>query len=198
VCYLYSQTARKVPDVYEESRKGAEKKIKEKKIALDAFEIAELTGEEEIDLTIDEFEEEDEEVPLKFEKRKAGKEELGVAEEFADVECPFCGEIFDDLRAHLPTCEFAPEDASIEDIIPSKGRKKKKKSVPTSEEDTKGKQKCPYCGKEFSRLGRHLSSCSKRPKGADEEGNEEEEDEEDEDLDEDDEEEEEDYDDDSD
>jgi len=190
VCELYSQTNRKIPDVYEESRKEAEKKIKEKKIELEAFEIAELTGEEEIDLTIDEFEEEDEEVPLKFEKRKVGKEELGDAEEFADVECPFCGEIFDDLRTHLASCEFAPDDASLEDVLPARGRKKKKKPGTPAVKDVKGKQKCPYCGKEFSRLGRHISSCSKRPKGEQGE-DEEEEDEEDEEFDEEDEDEEE-------
>lgn len=197
VCSDYTQTNRKIPDVYEESRKEAEKKIKEKKLELEAFELAELAGEEEIDLTIDEFEEEeDEEVPLKFEKRKAGKEEMGAAEDFSDVECPFCGEISDDLRTHIQTCEFAPDDVSIEDILPSKGRKKKK-SATTSSAKGKGKQKCPYCGKEFSRLGRHLSSCSKRPKDEDADDDEEEEEDEDGD-DDDDEEEEEDEDDDDD
>jgi hypothetical protein len=185
VCDLYVQTNKKIPDVYEESRREAEKKIKEKKIELEEFEIAELAGEDEIDLTIDEFEEEDEEVPLKFEKRKAGKEEMGAAEDFTGVECPFCGEIFDDLRTHIQTCEFAPDDASIEDILPSKGKKKKKKATNTSSDKDKGQQRCPYCGKEFSRLGRHLTSCPKRPKG---EEDEEEEDEEDEDIDDEDEE----------
>ena len=169
VCILYVQTNHKITDIYEQSRKEAEKKIKEKKIELEAFEIAELTGDDEIDLTIDEFEEEDEEVPLKFEKRKAGKEEMGAAEDFADLECPFCGEIFDDLRTHIQSCEFAPDDVSIEDIIPARGRKKKKKSSSPESNKEKGQKKCPYCGKEFSRLGRHLSSCPKRPKDEDEE-----------------------------
>jgi hypothetical protein len=172
VCWLYSQTNKKIPEVYEESRKIAEKKIKEKKIELEGFELAEIKGEEEIDLTIDEFEEEDEEVPLKYEKRKAGKEELGDTEEFGEIECPFCGELFENLAAHIQTCEFAPEDASIEDIVPSKGRKKKKKKTSTAsdsdQKDSKGKQKCPYCGKEFTRLGRHISACPKRPKGSEE------------------------------
>ena len=182
VCSLYVQTNQKVSDVYEESRRGAEKKIKEKKIELEAFEIAELKGENDIDLTSDEFEEEEEEeVPLKFEKRKLAKDELEDSEEFTEVECPFCGELFDDLRSHLQICEFAPDDASIEDVMPK--RKKKKKSPATSKKDSKGAQVCPYCGKEFVRLGRHLSSCPKKPK--DEEDEDEEEDEEDEDEDED-------------
>ncbi len=167
VCTLYVQTGQKVSEVYEESRKGAEKKIKEKKIELEAFELAELKGDNDLDLTIDEFEEEEEEeIPLKFEKRKLVKDEVEDAEEFTEVECPFCGELFDDLRAHLPNCEFAPEDASIDDIMPS--RKKKKKAKPASEKDTKEKQVCPYCGKEFVRLGRHLTSCPKKPEDVDE------------------------------
>jgi hypothetical protein len=167
VCTLYIQDTQKVSDVYEESRKGAEKKIKEKKIELEAFELAELKVENDLDLTIDEFEEEeDEEGPLKFEKRKLVKDELEDAEEFENIECPFCGELFDDLRAHLPNCEFAPEDASIDDIMPSRKRKKKKKTTTKSASDTKEKQVCPYCGKEFVRLGRHLTSCPKKPKDA--------------------------------
>lgn len=165
VCSLYSQTTRKISDVYDESRKIAEKKIKEEKIKLEGFEITEITGDDELDLTIDEFEEEDEEVPLKFEKRKAGKGELEDSEEFAQIECPFCGELFDDLASHLQECEFAPEDASIKDIMPAK-KKKKKKTPAGGKPDTKAKQPCPYCGKEFVRLGRHLNSCPKRPKEA--------------------------------
>ncbi|MFX0011945.1 MAG: hypothetical protein ACFE9R_16635, partial [Candidatus Hermodarchaeota archaeon] len=88
-----------------------------------------------------------------------------------------------------------PDDVSIEDILPAKGRTKKKSGT-TSSAKGKGKQKCPYCGKEFSRLGRHLSSCPKRPKGEDAEEEEEEEEEEDEDYDEDEEDEEEEDDDD--
>ena len=111
--------------MYEESKNNAEKKIKEKQIKLEEYELAALTGDNEIDLSIDEFEEEDEEVPLKFEKRKAGKADLEDSEEFANVECPFCGEMFDDLPAHIQNCEFAPDDVSISDIMPAKKKKKK-------------------------------------------------------------------------
>ena len=55
--------------MYEESKKIAEKKIKEKQIKLEEFELATIKGEDEVDLTIDEFDEEDEEIPLRFEKR---------------------------------------------------------------------------------------------------------------------------------
>ncbi|MFX1357313.1 MAG: hypothetical protein ACFFA8_08490 [Promethearchaeota archaeon] len=166
VCYLYSQVNRNIPEIYEESRKLAEKKIKEKKLELEEFELEEIKGEDEIDLTIDEFEEEDEEVPTKFEKRKAGKEDM-EGEDFAEVECPFCGELFDDLLTHIKTCEFAPDDASIEDVLPKKSKKKKKRTTTTEKSkaktEGKGKQKCPYCGKEFQRLGRHITTCPKRP-----------------------------------
>jgi hypothetical protein len=161
VCSLYVQTDQRVSDVYEKSRKGAEKKIKEKKIELEAFELAELAVESELDLTIDEFEEEDEDSSRKFEKRKAGKDQIDNSDEFS-LECPFCAELVGDIRSHLAECEFAPEDASIADIMPSK--KKKKKSTATSGKGTKKKQACPYCKKEFVRLGRHLTSCPQRPK----------------------------------
>ena len=161
VCSLYVQTNQRTSDVYEESRKGAEKKIKEKKIELEAFELAELAVESELDLTIDEFEEEDEVTSRKFEKRKAGKDQIDNSDEFS-LECPFCAELVGDIRSHLAECEFAPEDASIADIMPS--RKKKKKSTATSGKGTKAKQACPYCKKEFVRLGRHLTSCPQRPK----------------------------------
>ncbi|MFX1499689.1 MAG: hypothetical protein ACFFDH_01845 [Promethearchaeota archaeon] len=169
VCTIYDpvKTNRRFSELYEESKKIAEKKIKEKAIKLEEFEIAEITSDEEIDLTIDEFDEEEEIAPLKFEKRKAGKADLEDSEEFQEVECPFCGELYDDLASHIQNCEFAPDDASIEDIMPSKAKKKKKKRVSgTPEEEEKRtaeKQKCPYCGKEFLRLGRHLNSCSKKP-----------------------------------
>ncbi|MFW9894980.1 MAG: hypothetical protein ACFFD7_04170 [Candidatus Thorarchaeota archaeon] len=117
-------------------------------------------------MSIDEFEELDEETPMKFEKRKAGKADLEDSEEFPEVECPFCGEIYSDLASHIPDCELAPDDASIEDILPDK-KKKKKRSTKASGSSNKGtteKQVCPYCGKEFQRLGRHLNSCSKKPK----------------------------------
>lgn len=169
VCTLYVQATQKVSDVYEESRKGAEKKIKEKKIELKAFELAELKGDNDLDLTIDEFEEEEEEeIPLKFEKRKLVKDEIEDEGEFTSLECPFCGELSDDLRTHLQTCEFAPEDASIDDMMPRRKKKKKATAKPASGKDAKEKQACPYCGKEFIRLGRHLTSCSKRPENAEE------------------------------
>ena len=169
VCSFYVQTSQKVSEVYEESRKGAEKKIKEKKIELEAFELAQLKVDNDLDLTIDEFEEEDIEVPLKFEKRKVGKDDLEDSDEFTEVECPFCGELSGDLRSHLPNCEFAPDDVNIADIMPTKKRKKKPKATATVGKQTKEKQACPYCGKEFVRLGRHLASCPKKPKDAEEE-----------------------------
>jgi len=170
VCELYQQVNRNIPEVYDESRKLAEKKIKERKILLEEFELEEIKADDEIDLTIDEFDEEDEEISLKFEKRKAGKADLEDSEEFGELECPFCGDLFDDLASHLPTCELAPDDASIDDVLPKRTKKKRKKTptTATSGASTKGedkkKQVCPYCGKEFQRLGRHLSSCPKRPK----------------------------------
>ena len=169
VCAIYDpvKTNRRFSEVYEESKKVAEKKIKEKAIELEDFEISEITSDEEIDLTLDEFEEEEETVPLKFEKRKAGKADLKDSEEFQEVECPFCGELYDDLATHITQCEMAPDDASIEDILPTRVKKKKKKKVSATpsagSKSTAEKQKCPYCGKEFIRLGRHLSSCPKKP-----------------------------------
>lgn len=173
VCNLYSQTNKKISEIYDESRKVAEKKIKDKKIELEEFEIAKIKTDEDIDLTIDEFEEEDEEIPLKFEKRKAGKGDIKDSEEFGEIECPFCGEVFEDLASHIQSCELAPEDASIEDVLPARAKKKKKKKPTTKagsgETAPKEKQKCPYCGKEFIRLGRHLTSCPNRPEDADKE-----------------------------
>lgn len=167
-----------ISDIYEESKKIAEKKIKEE---LKEYEIEEIEKDEDLDLSIDEFEEEEEEIPLKFEKRKAGKDALEGGEDFTNVECPFCGELFDDLESHIQNCEFAPDDASIEDVIPSKPKKKKKRKVTTAEkkkeqtnelgtqDDSQEKKTCPYCGKEFLRLGRHLNSCKKKPKDTKEE-----------------------------
>ncbi len=181
VCTIYDpvKSNQRFSDVYEESKKLAEKRIKEKEIKLEEFELGEIISDEEIDLSIDEFEEEDEEAPLKFEKRKAGKTELEESEEFGEVECPFCGELFADLASHIKSCEFAPDDASLEDIMPSKPKKKRKKaSGKTEGRESKSseKQKCPYCGKEFLRLGRHLNSCPKKPADADDEEDEEDED----------------------
>ncbi len=123
VCTLYdpAKNTRRFSDMFEESKKIAEDKLKE-------FEIISLSLDDEIDISINEFEEEDGDTPLKFEKRKAGKANLDDIDEISgNVECPFCGELFDDLRSHIGNCEFAPEDASIEDILPSKKKKKKKR-----------------------------------------------------------------------
>ena len=102
--------------------------------------------------------------PSKFEKRKAGKADSDT-EDFQGIECPFCGDIYDDLASHLRDCDLAPDDASIEDILPKKKKKKKKPGgkAGTSGKSTKEKQICPHCGKGFLRLGRHLNSCPKRP-----------------------------------
>lgn len=175
VCTIYdpAKSNKRFADIFEESKSIAEQKIKEKQIELEEFELAAIKSDDELDLTIDEFEEEDEEVPQKFEKRKAGKADLD-SEEFAEVECPFCGELFDDLRAHVQNCEFAPDDVSLDDLMPSKKKKKKKPGSPTESKGKKTaqKQKCPYCGKEFIRLGRHLNSCPKKPADTDDkEGN---------------------------
>ncbi|MHA1670992.1 MAG: hypothetical protein ACTSV5_10530 [Promethearchaeota archaeon] len=170
VCNLYSQVSKKFSDVYEESKKIAEQKIKEKQIELDEFELKEISSENELDLSIDEFEEDEEEVPLRFEKRKASKDDLDT-EDFGEMECPFCAEIFEDVHSHMESCEFAPDDASIDDFLPSIKKKKKTRgsSTNTTKSSTpKEKQTCPYCGKQFQRLGRHLTSCPKRPKDDDE------------------------------
>ena len=56
--------------------------------------------------------------------------------------------------------------------MPTKPKKKKKKAGEkpgTGGKSAAEKQKCPYCGKEFTRLGRHLNSCPKKPADADEE-----------------------------
>ncbi len=170
VCTKYdpAKNNRRFSELYEESKKIAEKKIKEKAIKLEEFEVAEITSDDEIDLTIDEFEEEEEVAPLKFEKRKAGKADLEDTESFQGVECPFCGELYDNLAQHITQCELAPDDVSIEDIMPSKKKKKKVTGKqPAGKKGTTEKQKCPYCGKEFVRLGRHLNSCPKKPPEAD-------------------------------
>lgn len=174
VCKLYNpQTSGiAISDVYDQSKKILEQAIKDKKLEL---KLEDIEKDEIVDLSVDEFEEE-EAIPLKFEKRKAGKGALDDGEDFAGVECPFCGEIFDDLPSHIQNCEFAPDDASLDDIMPSKSRKKKKKKTPgkksaqvTETGKSPGKKSCPYCGKEFVRLGRHLKACPKRPDNADEE-----------------------------
>lgn len=169
VCSLYDpvKNNNRFSDVYEESKKAAEKKIREREIELEEFELAAIKSDDDIDLSIDEFEEEDEKVPLKFEKRKAGITGLEDAEEIGEVECPFCGELFSDLRTHIQDCDFAPDDVTIEDVMPSKTKRKRKtprkKSQAGKDKTPIEKQKCPYCGKEFIRLGRHTKSCPKRP-----------------------------------
>jgi hypothetical protein len=180
VCNLYNPlTNITIPEVYAESKKMVEKRIREEKLELEQVQIEDVELEEAVDLSIDEFEEEEAEAPLKFEKRKvskAGAEES--EEEFTGVECPFCGEMFDDLASHIQGCEFAPEDVDLEDYLPAKAKKKRGrkagKKAGKEEEEGKGKKKCPYCGKEFIRLGRHLKACSKRPAGAKDEEEEEE------------------------
>jgi len=181
VCYLYTpQSNVAISDVFAESKKIAEKKIKEKELELEEITLEEVELEEDVDLSIDEFEEEEEEIQEKFEKRKAGKLEAEKGEkEFAEVECPFCGEMFDDLRSHLQECEFAPEDIDIRDYLPSKPKKKRKKKKGTAKassskekanaSSSKEKTACPYCQKEYIRLGRHIKACPKRPDDADEE-----------------------------
>lgn len=172
VCALYVQVKsnRTIDDVFIDSKKAAEKKIKEK---AERIELDDMKLEDSLDLSIDEFEEDDDSLPNKFEKRKAGKGEVDDSDdEFQNI-CPFCDEIFDDLASHIRDCEFAPEDASIEDVLP-RGRKKKRRKKPTTSATraksggagSKEKQKCPYCGKEFLRLGRHLNSCKKKPADA--------------------------------
>ena len=179
VCNLYSPQSSSITisEVYEKSKNIAEKKIKEKKLEL---KIDVVEKDDTIDLSINEFEEDEEEIPLKFEKRKATKASLEDEEDFTGVECPFCGEVYDDLPSHIRNCEFAPDDANISDIMPSKSKKKRKKrttktatpkATPSGEKGEKKSQEkkiCPYCGKEFLRLGRHLKACSKRPDNADE------------------------------
>jgi len=159
VCTLYdpAKNTRKFSDLYEESKKIAEDKLKE-------FEITSLSLDDEIDLSINEFEEDDGDTPLKFEKRKAGKTDLEEDDEITGVECPFCGLLIDDVRSHIKDCEFAPDDASIEDILPSKKKKKKTtQKSGTSGKKASEKKKCPYCGREFQRLGRHINACPKKP-----------------------------------
>ena len=169
VCTLYdpAKNTRRFSDMFEESKKIAEDKLKE-------FEIISLSLDDEIDISINEFEEEDGDTPLKFEKRKAGKANLDDIDEISgNVECPFCGELFDDLKSHIANCEFAPEDASIEDILPNKKKKKKKTTQKsgTSKKKATEKQICPYCKKEYLRLGRHINSCPKKPADDDDTGN---------------------------
>lgn len=180
VCLLYNPRSNvSISEIYAESKKIAEKQIKEKKLEFAKSEIEYIELEEDVDLSIEEFEEE-EEIQLKFEKRKAGKADVEDSDDkFAEVECPFCGELFNDLASHIRECELAPEDVNIAEYLPSKPKKRKKKKVSAkttakdskqpSKTESKDKKSCPYCAKEFIRLGRHIKSCSKRPDDANEE-----------------------------
>jgi uncharacterized Zn-finger protein len=159
---------RTIADIFTESKKTAEEKIREKE---EAFAIGDLDLGDDIELTIDEFQEEDDSFPLKFEKRKVGKGEIEDSDDFGEMICPFCDEIFDDANAHITNCELAPEDAKVEDILPERVTKKKRKrrtgstsaKASTGPKAPQEKKKCPYCGKDFIRLGRHLNSCKKKP-----------------------------------
>ncbi len=164
VCSLYSKTNTKITEVYQESKAEADKLIEEEEV--EEIEIEELEEEEEIDLSVEEFEEE-EIIIERYEQKRAGKA-IEEAEEFAEMECPFCGELFDNLATHIRECEFAPDDVDIEDYLPSRKPKKEKKEEKAIEKD-EDKLKCPYCGKTYARLGRHLPYCEERPDDADEE-----------------------------
>ncbi|TXT65090.1 MAG: conserved exported protein of unknown function [Promethearchaeota archaeon] len=166
VCYLYSKTSTKTADVYQESKLEADKLLEQEE--MEEIEIEELEEEEEIDLSVDEFDEE-EIILERYEQKRAGKS-IEESEEFAEMECPFCGELFDNLAVHIRDCDFAPEDVDVEDYLPARKVKKAGKE----EEDTETKKDtdklpCPYCGKKYSRLGRHLPYCDDRPEDADEE-----------------------------
>ena len=167
VCELYEQTSTKITEVYQSSKSKAEKIIKEK--AAEDLEVAEIKIDEDIDLSVEEFEEE-EEINEKFEKREPGKK-IEEAEEFTEAECPFCGELFENLAGHIMNCEFAPEDVDIKEYLPSRSKRKKKKKEPTEDKEKKEQNKkiCPYCKNGYARLGRHLPHCEKRPEDADEE-----------------------------
>ena len=168
VCSLYDQTSKKISELYEESRDEAEKKMEEEETELEGLPIGELE-EEEIDLSTDEFGESDEDLPEKYQKVETAKTDL-ESEVLGELECPFCGELFDNLANHIPTCEFAPEDVDPEDYIPSRkqvSRKKKKKKKSSSDKE---KEACPHCGKKYVRLARHLPYCDKNPESENYEG----------------------------
>ncbi|MGV9172659.1 MAG: hypothetical protein ACOC44_06970 [Promethearchaeia archaeon] len=166
VCSLYDQTSKKISEVYDESKSEAEKKMEEEETELEVP-ISELE-EEEIDLSTAEFEESNEDFPEKFQKVETAKTDL-ESEVLGELECPFCGELFDNLAEHIPTCEFAPEDADPEDYIPSRKKtiRKKKKKKSSSGKET---EKCPHCGKEYVRLARHLPYCDQNPESDNYEG----------------------------
>jgi predicted RNA-binding Zn-ribbon protein involved in translation (DUF1610 family) len=164
VCEYYSKSDRKTTEVYEKSKDKADKLIEEEEIGEVSLEAEEG---EEIDLSVDEFEEE-EITAERYEKKRTGTT-IEEAEEFAEMECPFCGEIFDNLAVHIRECEFAPEDVDVEDYLPTRTPKKVKKEKKEEESESKDKIPCPYCGKNYIRLGRHLPYCDDRPDDADEE-----------------------------
>ena len=45
-----------------------------------------------------------------------------------NLECPFCGELYDDLLSHIRNCELAPDNFSLEDLMPAMPKKKSKES----------------------------------------------------------------------
>ncbi|MBY9006840.1 MAG: hypothetical protein KGD63_08785 [Candidatus Lokiarchaeota archaeon] len=169
VCDLYDQSSIKIAEVYQTSKSKAEKIIKEK-AAAEGLKITDINIDDDIDLSVEEFEEEEEEVGEKFKKKEPGKK-IEDAEEFTEAECPFCGDLFENLGTHIVNCELAPDDVDLKSYLPSKSkRKKKKKEIPEStEKKEQNKKICPYCKKGYARLGRHLPHCVKRPDDVDEE-----------------------------
>ncbi|MFO8017945.1 MAG: hypothetical protein R6U96_04875 [Promethearchaeia archaeon] len=166
VCSLYEQTSKKISEVYDESKSKAERKMEEEDTKLEVP-ITEIE-EEEIDLSTDEFSESNEDYPEKYQKIETVKTDL-ESEVLGELECPFCGDLFDNLADHIQTCEFAPDDVDPEDYIPTrkKATQKKKKKKSSSDKD---KEKCPHCGKEYIRLARHLPYCPKNPESKNYEG----------------------------
>lgn len=164
VCWLYSPDGNvTAAEIYKKSKKMAEQKIP----IVKEIEIkdVDLELEEQLELDTSEFDEieEEESVPPKFRKRSKGSGKASIKKEYGDLttECAFCGEFFENVEEHMLNCEFAPsEDAAI----PRRGRKPKPAApkAPSTEVGKAG-EVCPYCGKTFQRLARHI--CKKAPKG---------------------------------
>jgi hypothetical protein len=159
VCRLYEPDGNvTINEVYKKSKKMAEKKVplvkevKHEEIELEF---------EKIDLDVSEFEEEEEEEVeiIKYKKRSKGTAKPTSKKEYGELtsECPYCGDFFEDLSAHMAICEFAPSEKEMagSNKTTSKGRMKK-------EADTQKGDVCPYCGKTFIRLSKH--KCKKAPK----------------------------------
>lgn len=158
VCEYYEPNSNiTINEVYKKSKKTAEKKIP----IVKKVEIKELEAEllEDIDLDVSEFEEEEERTKeIKYKKRSKGTSKVSK-KEFGELtsECPYCGDFFEDLSAHMAICEFAPSKSKM---IKTRGRKPK---PPTEKsKDAQKGEVCPYCGKTFLRLSRH--KCKKAPK----------------------------------